>query len=119
MTREQQKKLREFKKVLPKIIQAEIKKYKLKKKDFMVWFQKEELFFNLNISICERDGLCYCTSIERIKPLWIDDILWDVLGMPENKNEPASLRAIGAFTVYGSEIYNNEAELVTWEMGKP
>ena len=116
MTREQQKKLRELKKVLPKIIQVEIKKYKLKKKDFMVWFQKLELFFSLNISICERDGHCYCTSIERIKPLWIDDILWDVLGMPENKNEPVSLRAIGAFTVYGSEIYNNEAELVTWEM---
>ena len=116
MTREQQKKLRELKKGLPKIIQAEIKKYKLKKKDFMVWFQKQELFFDLNISICERGGHCYCTIIERIKPLWIDDILWDVLGMPENKNEAVSLRAIGAFTVYGSEIYDNKVELVTWEV---
>ena len=115
MTREQQKKLRELKKALPKIIQMKIKKYKLKKKDFMIWFQKKDLFFDLIISLRERDRHCYCASVERIKPLWIDDLLWDILGMPENKNEPASLRAIGAFTVYGSEIYSDESELETWE----
>ena len=115
MTREQQKKLRELKNALPKIIQLEIKKYKLKKKDFMVWFQKKDLFFDLIISLRERDGHCNCASMERIKPLWIDDLLWDILGMPENKNEPLSLRAIGAFTVYGSEIYSDESEIETWE----
>ena len=63
MTREQQKKLRELKNALPKIIRSEIKKYNLKKKDFMVWVQKSELFFDLMIYVCERDGHCYCTSI--------------------------------------------------------
>ena len=116
MTREQQKKLKELKSALPKIIQSEIKKYKLKKKDFMVWFQKEELFFDLMISICERNGHCYCASTEHLKPLWLDDLLWDLLGMPENKNEAASLRAIGAFAVMGSEIYDGEAELINWEI---
>ena len=116
MTREQQKKLRELKKALPKIIQIEIKKYKLKKRDFMIWFQKKDLFFDLIISIRERNGHCYCASMERIKPLWIDDLLWDILGMPENKNEPVSLRAIGAFTVFGSEIYSDESELEMWEI---
>lgn len=116
MTREQQKKLKELKSALPKIIQSEIKKYKLKKKDFMVWVRKKDLFFDLIISIRERNGHCYCASTERIKPLWLDDLLWDILGMPENKDEPASLRAIGAFTVYGSEIYNVESELMTWEI---
>lgn len=118
MTREQQKKLKELKSALPKIIQSEIKKYKLKKRDFIVWFQKEELFFDLMISICERNGHCYCASVERLKPLWIDDLLWDFLGMPENKNEAASLRAIGAFAVSGSEIYDMEAELMSWETGE-
>lgn len=118
MTREQQKKLKELKSALPKIIQSEIKKFKLKKKDFMVWFQKEELFFDLMISICEKEGHCYCTGVERLKPLWIDDLLWDLLGMPENKNEAASLRAIGAFAVYGSEIYSVKTELVSWEMAE-
>lgn len=116
MTREQQKKLRELKKALPKMIQSEIKKYKLKKKDFMVWVQKKELFFDLMIYVHENDGHCYCTSIERLKPMWLDDLLWDLLEMPENKNEPASLRAIGAFAVYGSEIYSKKNELVNWEL---
>lgn len=116
MTREQQKKLRELKRALPKIIQTEIKKYKLKKKDFMVWGSKEELFFDMIIDIRERDGHCYCASVERLKPLWIDNLLWDLLGMPENKNEAVSLRAVGAFTVYGSEIYEMETELVSWEI---
>ena len=116
MTREQQKKLRELKNALPKIIQLEIKKCKLKKKDFMIWFQKKDLFFDLIISLRERDRHCYCASVEKRKPLWIDDLLWDILGMPENKNEPVSLRAIGAFTVFGSEIYSDESELETWEI---
>ena len=115
MTREQQKKLKTLKTALPKMIQTEIKKFKLKKKDFMVWFQKEDLFFDLMISVCERDGHCYCDSVERLKPLWIDDLLWDLLGMPENKKEAASLRAIGAFTVYGSQICKLETELSCWE----
>lgn len=114
MTREQQRKLRELKSALPKIIRAEIKKYKLKKKDYMIWAQKEELFFDLMLHISERNGHCYCTSVERIKPLWIDDLLWDILEMPENKEEPLSLRAIGAFAVMGSEIYKNETELLAW-----
>lgn len=115
MTREQQKRIRELKKLLPQIIQSEVKKYKFKKKDFMVWHQTKELFFDLMISICERDGHCYCTSVERVKPMWIDDLLWDILGMPENKKEPASLRAIGAFAVYGSQIYDDKTQLLTWE----
>lgn len=115
MTREEQKKLRELKNALPKMIQSEMKRYKLKKKDFMVWFQKKELFFSLMIDVRERNGHCYCSSEERIKPMWLDDLLWDILDMPENKNEPVSLRAIGAFAVFGSQIYEAEEELMSRE----
>ena len=82
----------------------------------MVWGQKKELFFDLMIRVSERDGHCYCLSTERLKPMWIDDLLWDILEMPENKNEPVSLRAVGAFTVCGSEIYSTKAELMNWEL---
>ena len=115
MTREEQRKLREIKSALPKIIRSEIKKYKFKKKDFMVWFQKKELFFSVLINVGESNGHCRCTSREQMKPMWIDDLLWDILDMPENKNEPVSLRAIGAFTVDGSEIYKSSEELMNWE----
>ena len=43
--------------------------------------------------------------VETIKPLWLDDLLWDLLKMETNKEAPLSLRTIGAFTVSGSELF--------------
>ncbi len=115
MTREQQKKLKLLKQSLPKIIQYEIKKYKLKKKDFMVWYNKKDIFFSLLISITEVDGHCYCSSRETIKPLWLDELFWDIMNMSENKSEPLSMRSIGAFTVHGVDIFEDKKELVEWK----
>lgn len=106
MNREQQRNLKLLKKALPEIIRQEIKKYNIKKRDFMIWKQKDELFFDALIHISEKDGNCYCSIRETMKPLWVDDILWDVLAMSENKKESMSLRCIGAFTVFGVELYN-------------
>lgn len=116
MTREQQKKLREIRKALPKIIQSEIKKYGFKKKDYMVWHKKEQLFFTLFLFEREMDGRCYIDTTIDCKPLWIDDLLWDILHMPENKSEPLSLRSVGAFTVRGNELYSESIELSNWSV---
>lgn len=51
MTREEQKKLKELTTALPKILKEKIKKYKFKKKDFMIWYNKKELFFDLMIDV--------------------------------------------------------------------
>ncbi len=112
MTREQQRQLRELKKTLPKILKEKIKKYKFKKKDYMIWFQEEDMFLTCFINVgFTTDGRFICDTKENIKPLWIDDLLWDCLNMPSNKKEPLSLRAIGAFTVHGVEIYQRYDEL--------
>ena len=112
MTREQQRQLRELKKTLPKILKEKIKKYKFKKKDYMIWFQEEDMFLTCLISVgFTTDGRFICDTKENIKPLWIDDLLWDFLNMSNNKKEPLSLRAVGAFTVYGVEIYQRYDEL--------
>lgn len=117
MTRDEQKKLKELKKMLPKILKDKIKKYKFKKKDFMIYFRKNELFFDLLIDVkVLSDGKCYCTTIEEIKPLWLDELLWDLLKIESNKEGPLSLRAIGAFTVTGSEIYEAKSELAKWSV---
>lgn len=117
MTREEQRKLRELKKALPKIIKDKIKTYKFKKKDFMIWFNKKDLFFDVLIDVkVTNDNKCTVTSKESMKPLWLDDLLWDFLKMEENKKEPLSLRCIGAFTVAGSQIYENELELNNWDV---
>ena len=73
-----------------------IKKYKFKKKDSMIWYNKKELFFDLLIDVkVKSDDKCYCTAVETIKPLWLDDLLWDLLKMETNKEAPLSLRTIG------------------------
>ena len=117
MTREEQRKLRELNKALPKILREKIKAYTFKKKDFMIWYSKKDLFFDLLITVnVTADGHCFFTSRETVKPLWLDDLLWDFLKMEDNKKEPLSLRAVGAFTVTGSEIFACSQELKDWDV---
>lgn len=69
MTREEQKRLRELNKALSKILRDKIKGYSLNKKDFMIWSSKEDLFFDLQITVnVTQDGRCVCNSIETVKP---------------------------------------------------
>lgn len=119
MTKEERQKYKELTKVLPKMLKDKIKKYKFKKKDFMIWYSTKELFFDLLIGVkVKSDDKCYCTAIETIKPLWLDDLLWDLLKMETNKKEPLSLRTIGAFTVSGAELFKNETELKEWTISE-
>lgn len=119
MTKEERQKYKELTKALPKMLKDKIKKYKFKKKDFMIWYSKKELFFDLLINAkVKSDDKCYCTAIETIKPLWLDDLLWDLLKMETNKEEPLSLRAVGAFTVSGAELFKNETELKEWKISE-
>ncbi|MCR1869789.1 hypothetical protein [Longicatena caecimuris] len=115
MKREQQRKLRELKKTLPKMLKEKAKAYKMKKKDYMIWYSINDLFIECMIDVRETvDDRCCCSIQVKIKPLWIDDLLWDCLGMENNKAEPMSLRAIGAFTVSGVEVYSDYAYLKEW-----
>lgn len=50
-TKEERLKYKELTKALPKILKDKIKKYKFKKKDFMIWYNKKELFFDLLIDV--------------------------------------------------------------------
>lgn len=119
MTREEQRKLKELNKALPGILKEKIKIFKFKKKDYMIWYNNQELFFDLLLDVRGMpDGRCLCSAIETLKPLWLDDLLWDFLKMESNKKEPLSLRAIGAFTVYGFELYKDSCELENWEISE-
>ncbi len=43
--------------------------------------------------------------VQTFKPMALDLLLWDILGMPENASEPLSFRTWGAFTCTGLPIY--------------
>ena len=116
MTREQQRQLRELKKALPRILKEEASRYKIKKIDYMLFGVRDDLFFDCMIHVSAIGSTCSCSTFEEIKPLWIDDLHWELLGMESNKKEPLSLRAIGAFALNGPVIYEDRKELRTWSV---
>lgn len=116
MTREQQRMLRELKAALPKLIKEESSKYKIKKIDYMLYFVKNDLFFDCHIYVSAKDNACYCSIREQIKPLWLDDIHWKLLGMESNSQQPVSLRAVGAFAIFGVNLYEDGTEIKSWSI---
>ena len=115
MTREQQRQLRELKTALPKMIKGLAREKKLGKKDFMLYSKNGDLFFDCQIFVSVNDANeCICSTSENFKPMWLDELFWELLGMEENKKEPVSLRAIGAYTVGGAPIYEKETILSSW-----
>ena len=65
--------------------------------------------------VVENEGICRCYINARVKPIWVDDILWDLIDMADNKNQPLSLKIHGEFTVYGIEVFKLVYELPKWE----
>lgn len=50
-----------------------------------------------------------------VKPLYADDLWWDIWGATENKKEPLSLRGIGAYTLSGQVLASYEIAKTTDE----
>lgn len=50
-----------------------------------------------------------------VKPLYADDLWWDIWGATENKKEPLSLRGIGAYTLSGQVLASYEIANTTDE----
>lgn len=95
MTREEQRRNNEWKKHLALKSKEYFRQYKLKKKDYLFYTSKNNMFYSMVLNMVENK----VKTAFYAKPIWLDDILWDILTMSENKNEPISLRGIGAFTI--------------------
>jgi hypothetical protein len=54
------------------------------------------------VSVSLLDGRVHV--MQRIKPMVLDPILWDIPGLAENAGQPLSFRANGAFTCPGLPI---------------
>ena len=76
-----------------------------KQRDYINWRVEQGYFF------CFLD--LYPPRLE-VKPLYADDLWWDIFEMPENKSEPMSLRGNGAFSLEGITI-NTYDEMVVDE----
>ena len=72
-----------------------------RQRDFIEW--RIEAGYFLCLSVPTINYVLSSITLE-IKPLFIDDLWWDVFNMSSNKNEPKSLRGIGIFAVKAPKI---------------
>ena len=74
------------------------KKFGWKQSSYINWKVEGGYYFYLVHLNCYGEATLY------VKPLYIDDLWWDVFEMSSNKKEPMSLRGKGAFALDGDRI---------------
>lgn len=118
MNHEDKAKVDLLKKSLSKSVKQKLKPFGFKQKDFTTWTVQNGYFFEMfpYISVPDNSGKATFTVKYKVKPLYVDDLLWDVMGMELNKSEPLSLRAIGAFSLSGLPFHIIRREFETLEL---
>ena len=117
MKREKQKLLKALNKEMSDIINNYSKQYKLKKKSDFLWISKKDFFFciDFHLGVTETDEKLICSSRERCKPLWTDELLWTIMEMDENFSAPMSLCGNGAFTFHGLRYNSTGITIENWK----
>ncbi len=120
MTRGEIKRKNEFEKKFKDLLKESLKKYNIKKRDYMLWTLKNEMIYSIfpRAYIRESDLKPIIEIWIGYKPMWTDDLLWDILEMQTNKKEPNSLRVIGAFTMISVTYTKKSIELQSDDIEK-
>lgn len=107
MTREDRKKLTALRKALPVLTRSLIKPYRYKSIDGIIWTAQNDMLFTLDPSIAHPLGeeQFYFKVRCGAKPLFADQLLWDILDLEEAKAAPMSLRVNGAFALFEVPAY--------------
>ncbi|MET0983164.1 MAG: hypothetical protein ABWY02_13765 [Telluria sp.] len=92
-----------FEKELLAALGPSIKGTGWKKSGSTLFRQSGDFYQEIRISVSLYDGKIVVSHY--IKPMALDPILWDILGISENAGEPLSFRARGAFTCAGLPIH--------------
>ncbi len=79
-----------------------------RKSGAVLFRQAGDFFHEVRITVSLYDGKTHVTHC--VKPMALDPILWDILGMPGNAGEPLSFRTNGAFTCPGLPMYEEVLE---------
>lgn len=97
------KRRRVFEKELLAALGSAVKGTGWKKSGQILFRESDGFFHEIRISVFLNDEKIRVT--QQVKPMALDLILWDILGISENAGEPLSFRATGAFTCSGLPIY--------------
>jgi len=114
--KEHKAKIKELDKALMKIVRQHMKPYGFKTKSNCIWVVQNNFFFYMVLFMGRSDDEHQLNVKIYAKPMYVDDLLWELLNMSSNKNEPLSLRANGAFTVFGVPVVDDDLKLESLEM---
>ena len=98
MTRAEAKQYNEFEKTETAVRRKVSKDFGWKQCDYINWKIISGYYFVLYHPLVDELEL-------NVKPLFVDDLWWDIFEMPSNKQEPKSLRGIGAFAVTAPQLH--------------
>ena len=117
VAREENKKIDELDKAMMKIVRSIAKPYGFKIKGNCVWVVQNGFFFNMILFLgrSKNDELQVSADVYA-KPMYADDLLWDILDMSSNKNERLSLRADGAFALFGLPVASESIKVESLEV---
>ena len=102
MTREERQQIKAKEKELKELIKKVGKKFGMGHKQCDLFFVHKDYFITIGyLFYPAHNTIEYCVTI---KYLDYDDIQWNVLDMSDNKKEPLSLRAYGAFSAFGAHL---------------
>ena len=107
MTREESRARNALEKVSNKCRKQVAKSFGWKQNDYLNWKIDSGYYFSLCHLVLEQVELS-------VKPYFIDDLWWDIIEMPENKQAPKSLRGNGSFAVPDVDL----KEYIVFETGK-
>lgn len=86
---------KEYEKMQADVRRSVGRKYGFRQSSYCNFKVENGYFFNI-------DFVAYASL--KVKPMYADDLWWDIFDMPDNKNEPLSLRALGAFAVNAQNL---------------
>ena len=96
---------KDLEKTEKEILKRIARQYGWRQSDYIEWRIESGYFICLDVGL-----YAYVLKEIRltIKPLYIDDLWWDVFNLSENKKRPKSLRGLGAFAVSAPQIAKYE-----------
>ena len=107
-------KRKELDKHISDAVKERLKKYGYKRRNINLFKKQGDYFVTIVIFATGMDNNMIQVWGE-VKPYIFDDIFWKVFQMEENLEQPMGLRANGAFTVRGLEIYDQYQEVQSYD----
>ena len=87
----------EFRKMSDAIRRKVSHNFCFRQSGYINWMEKEDYFFCLQ-------HLGFASVYLNVKPMYVDDLWWDIFNLPKNKKCPTSLRGTGAFSIHAVQL---------------